>query len=92
MNDTIFFFFYNLAHQSEFFNKVIVFFAVYFIYVVIASALLFLVFHKKWSEFIILCISGGLSWGLAKILKVLIHTSRPFDTFPQVQSLFIENG
>lgn len=92
MNENIFYFFYNLAHQSEFFDNVVIFFAVYFIYFVIASALVFLVFNKKWKEFVLLCVSGGLAWGLAKILKVLIHTPRPFDVLPQTQSLFLETG
>lgn len=106
MNETFFYFFYNLAHQSEFLDKVIIFFAVYFLYMVIASAFLFLFFHHKilpspnpirelmgkWKEFILLTVSGGTAWVLAKILKILIHTPRPFDVFPQVQSLFSETG
>ena len=92
MNETIFFFFYNLAHQSVFFDNVIIFLAVYLIYVVVFLTLLFLLYCKKWKEFILLCASGGLAWILAKILKVLIHTPRPFDIFPQVQSLFTETG
>ncbi|KKQ28280.1 MAG: Phosphoesterase PA-phosphatase related protein [Parcubacteria group bacterium GW2011_GWB1_37_13] len=106
MNQIIFNFFYNLTHQSAFFDKIIVFFAAYFIYIVIILAFLFLLFHhkiflsqnpvkelmEKWREFFLVCVSGGLAWGLAKILKILIHTQRPFDIFPQVQSLFVETG
>jgi len=105
MNDNIFFFFYNLAHQSNFFDGVITFFAVYFIYIVILSALSFSFFYRKsppdrmtpviragWRELFLVCFSGGLAWGLAKILKILIHTPRPFEVFPQVQSLFVETG
>src|SRR3989344_8280725 len=105
MNDNIFFFFYNLAHQSNFFDGVITFFAVYFIYIVILSALSFSFFYRKsppdrmtpviragWRELFLVCFSGGLAWGLAKILKILIHTPRPFEIFPQVQSLFLETG
>lgn len=107
MNNTIFFFFYNLAHQSVFFDKLIVFFAVYFIYVVIALAFLFLIFyHKilpsqnpfkefinKWREFILLCFSGGFAWFFTKfIAKFFFHTFRPFVIFPQVHSLFAETG
>ncbi|OGI95790.1 hypothetical protein A2917_00560 [Candidatus Nomurabacteria bacterium RIFCSPLOWO2_01_FULL_42_17] len=92
MNNTIFYFFYNLAHQSDFFDNLIIFFASYFLYIVIISALLFLFFQKKWREFILVCLSGGAAYILAKILKILIHTPRPFDPFPQVQSLFVETG
>jgi membrane-associated phospholipid phosphatase len=49
-------------------------------------------FISKWKEFILVCLSGGLTFGLAKILKILIHTSRPFDIFPQVHPLFTETG
>ena len=106
MNNTIFFFFYNLAHQSQIFDKVVIFLAVYFLYIVIISAFLFLIFyHKillsqnpikefinKWREFILLCFSGGLAWVFVKILKILFHTLRPFEIFPQVQALFLETG
>ncbi len=106
MNNTIFYFFYNLAHQSNLFDQIVVFFSVYFLYLVIFFAFLFLLlYHKvlpsqnpireflnKWKEFILLCVSGGLAWGIAKILKVLIHAPRPFDLFSQVHSLFIETG
>ncbi len=92
MNDAIFFFFYNLAHQSKIFDSIITFFAVYFIFIVIGSALLYLFYYYSKKEFILLCVSGGLAWVLAKILKTLIHTLRPFDAFPQVQSLFLETG
>ena len=106
MNDTIFFFFYNLAHQSDFFDKLVVFFAVYFIYIVIISSFLFLLFYykilpsgnpikelvSKWKKFILICVSGGSALVLAKILKTLIHTPRPFDVFSQVHPLFVETG
>ena len=45
MNEAIFFFFYNLAHQSKILDYTIVFFALYFPYFVIILAILFLVFH-----------------------------------------------
>jgi len=106
MNDTIFLFFYNYAHQSSFFDALVIFFAVDFIYIIIVLAFLFLLFyHKiflsqnpikeftnKWRGFISLFASGILAWIFAKILKVLFHTPRPFDVFSQVQSLFTETG
>lgn len=106
MNDTIFFFLYNLTHKSEIFDKIIIFFAVYFLYILIISAMISLLFHhkilssksslrefiNKWQDFILLFTSGGLAWSFAKILKILIHTERPFDLFPQVNPLFIETG
>jgi len=49
-------------------------------------------YYQSWRQLFLVCFSGGLAWGLAKILKILIHTLRPFEVFPQVQSLFIETG
>ena len=106
MNNTIFFFFYNLTHQSAFFDGLVTFFAIYFLYIVIISAFLFLIFHhkifpsenpvrefvNKWRDFILLCFSGGFAWVLAKVLKVLIHTPRPFIVFHEVRPLFFESG
>ncbi|MBI3305958.1 phosphatase PAP2 family protein [Candidatus Nomurabacteria bacterium] len=92
MNNNIFFFLHNIARQSAFFDAIVSFFAVYFIYIVIVSALLFLFLYFSRKEFIFLCVSGGLAWILAKILKILIHTDRPFEVFPEVQSLFTEVG
>lgn len=92
MNNAIFFFFYNLAHQSKIFDGLIIFLAVYFIYIVAVLALLFLLRCFNWKEFILVGISGSVAWFLAKVFKIFFHTPRPFDVFPQVQSLFIETG
>lgn len=92
MNETIFYFFYNLTYQSVFFDAVIIFFAEYFIYVVIVFPLFFLFLEKRWRECILVCLSGGFAWFIAKILKILIHTPRPFDAFTDVQPLLAETG
>ncbi len=106
MNYYIFFLFYNLAHKSTFFDNLVIFFAVNFIYIVIALAFLFLIFYykifssqniinellNKWKVFFALSVSGGVAWGLAKALKILIQTPRPFDAFSEVQPLFTETG
>lgn len=93
MNNNIFFFFYNLAHQSVFFDKVIIFFADTFPYLVILIAMAYLFFYKKdWKDFFVVFISSGLAWFLAYVLKILIHIPRPFDVFSQVSALFSETG
>ena len=92
MNNEIFFFFYNLSHKSDIFDAVAGVVAIYFIFILIIFALLFLLRDSKWKEIISLCVSGGVAWVLAKLLKILIHTDRPFVIFPQVQELFIESG
>jgi len=99
MNNDIFFFFYNLAHQSVFFDKLVVFFADTFPYIVILIALLFLIFYKEQfghrmskREIALVFFSSILAWVLAYVLKFLFHTVRPFDVFPNVVSLFSETG
>ncbi len=106
MNEMIFYFFYNFAHQSIFVDKLIIFFAQTFPYIVAILAGLFLLFHheifkadntiiilkQKYKEIFSVFLSGGLAWIFSKILKFLFHTLRPFEIFPQVQSLFPENG
>jgi undecaprenyl-diphosphatase len=93
MNNQIFLFFYNLAHQSQVFDKVVIFFALYFPYVVVISAAVFLLFYyKKLKEFFLVFFSGVLAYIFSYILKYLFHTLRPFDVFPQVYSLIPENG
>jgi len=106
MNNQIFFFFYNFAHQSKILDGIIIFFALYFPYVVVILAGLFLLFHhevlqaetpyrvfwEKKREILKVFFSGCLAWILAYVLKILIHTPRPFDALPQVHSLVPESG
>lgn len=106
MNDIIFYFFYNLAHQSEFFDKLFVFIAETFPYIVVLLAVIFLLvqhkiiysenklqeFIKKWKEIFFVFFSGICAWLIAYILKILIHTPRPFEVLPGVYSLFGETG
>jgi len=47
MNNTIFLFFYSLAHKSNIFDNIVIFSAVYFPYIVVVSAILFLLFHHE---------------------------------------------
>lgn len=93
MNDTIFFFFYNLAHQSVFFDKLVVFFAETFPYIVILMVVVYLFFYKKsLKDFFMIFISSGLAWFMSYIFKFLFHTLRPFDVFPTITSLIPETG
>lgn len=102
MNNAIFLFFYNLTHQSKIFDGIIIFFAVYFPYIVIFLAFIFLLFHheiferekpvkafiQKWKEIVLVFFSGVFAWFLAFTFKFLFHTDRPFDILPQVLPLF----
>ncbi|MFA5937057.1 MAG: phosphatase PAP2 family protein [Candidatus Paceibacterota bacterium] len=105
MNNQIFFFFYNLAHQSVFIDDLIIFLADFFPYIVVFLAVVFLLrridwdiklqapeFFYKFKEFFLIFFSSGLAWLLSYVLKLLFHTARPFDTFSNVNSLFVETG
>jgi len=106
MNEIIFFFFYNLAHQNVFFDDLVIFFAIYFPYVVIFLAGVFLIMHhevfkaestfqvflEKKKEIMRAFFAGVLAWVLAYMLKFLFYVQRPFDAFSQVRSLFPETG
>ncbi|MBI3888846.1 phosphatase PAP2 family protein [Candidatus Nomurabacteria bacterium] len=92
MNNKIFFFFYNLAYQSQVFDAVVVFFALYFPYLVAISVLVFLLYLNKKKEILLTFFSAGLAYVFAYIFKHLFSTSRPFDAFPQVHSLVVETG
>ncbi|SRR5258708_6487979 len=106
MNDKIFYFFYNFAHRSASLDRVIVFFANIFPYIVVVFAGIFLLIHykiipsdnpfregtKKWKKFFTFTSAVLIAWGLGKTLKILFHTLRPFATIPGVHSLFPETG
>ena len=106
LNNQIFFIFYNLAHQSVFGDKLIVFLSQTFPYAVILLAGIFLLFHhdvlpsqnpfkifgKKWKEIMLVFFSGIFAWCLAQVLKLLIHTERPFLSLLNVHNLVTESG
>ena len=106
MNDTIFFFFYSLAHQTKITDSLIIFLAVYFPYLVVILAGLFLLFHhevlkaespfhvfwQKKKEVLLSFFAGVVAYILASVLKIFIHIPRPYDAFPAVHSLFPETG
>jgi membrane-associated phospholipid phosphatase len=105
MNNQIFFFLYNLAHQSKIFDDIVIFFAVYFPYIVIILAGLFLLFNhevfkaenpfqvflQKKKEILMVFFIGIIAYLADTIIKIIIHTQRPFDLFPQIRPLFSES-
>jgi undecaprenyl-diphosphatase len=92
INNKIFLFFYDLAHRSYFFDKLTVFVAHIFPYIVVLLAIIFLLFHhevlpspnpfkefaKRWKEIILVFFSGIFAWCLAYILKLFFYVPRPF--------------
>jgi len=106
INNKIFFFFYNFAHQSIFFDRLVIFFADIFPYIVIVLAGIFLLVHhevitsknpfsalaQKWKEIVLVFFSGIFAWCISQVIKFLIHNPRPFLAFPNVSSLLPESG
>lgn len=106
MNNTIFYLFYNLAHQSNFFDHIVVFFSVYFPYIVIGLAGLFLLFHhdilksenpyqvflEKKKEILKVFLPALCAVLIGLILKFLIAAPRPFVALQNVYALFPETG
>jgi len=105
MNDNIFFFFYNLAHRSEVFDRAVFFLAETFPFIVIFLVGLFLLAHyeilqnqnpfkeflNKWKLFLPIVITFIVTWGSAVLLKILFHTERPFTLFQNVAPLLSQN-
>ncbi|MEX2028928.1 MAG: phosphatase PAP2 family protein [Candidatus Paceibacterota bacterium] len=106
MDNQIFFFFYNLAHQSQIFDLMVIFLADIFPYIVVMLAGLFLLFHheiiraenpfqvflKKKIEILTVFFSIFLAFCISVVLKILFHTERPFNALPEVSALFFESG
>jgi undecaprenyl-diphosphatase len=92
----------NLAHHNDIFDFVVQFFAIYFPYLVIVGAVLFIIYHhhgtentpifqnvkNHFREFVILIVAIGLTWGLVTLLKELIASPRPYLVFENFASLF----
>lgn len=105
MNNDIFFFFYNLAHKSVFFDQIVIFFAIYLPFIVVfLASIFFLKYYKifsfrillekckdKWYEFLSIFLSLTFAWIIPRFLKVLFHMSRPFLVFPDISPLFLKN-
>src|SRR3989344_1328998 len=100
MNQAIFSFFYSFSHQSVFFDNFIIFFSVFFLYIVLIIARLFVLMHheilraenpyqvflQKKKEVLMVFFTSGAAWIIAKLLKIFIHTSRPFMEIAGVQA------
>ena len=106
MNNIIFNFFYSFAHQSAFFDWLIIFCAVKLIYIMFLVAAIFIFVHykffqirntftilgDKWKEIFSIILSPAIAWIVASLLKVLVHSSRPFAVLENIHTLFAESG
>lgn len=106
MNNTIFFFFYNLAHRSIFFDYLIIFLGYIFPILILLGVCIFVlkesnVFNKNDSvsvrlrrliyKFIIILGPAILAFLVATFLKEIIHLERSFVQFSEIKPLFSPN-
>lgn len=106
MNNAIFFFFYNLAHQSIFFDGIVVFFAVYFPIIIIFFVGVFLLYwsgiykrenlnktviKKLILDSLVVFGPAFIAFLIATILKEIIHIDRSFVQFNKILPLFNPN-
>lgn len=104
MNNQIFFFFYNLAHRSELFDKLVVFVADIFPYILLVLSGVFLLFFykilpsqnpfrefvNKWRLFLPILLTFIFALASSVLLKLLFHTERPFTLFREVVPLLTQ--
>jgi undecaprenyl-diphosphatase len=101
-NHQLFFLLSDLAHHSVVFDGVIKFCAIYLPYLVVISAIIFVLYHQHGTgnepvfqmvkihikEFLILACSILFTWGFITLLKELIGAPRPYLVFQNFASLF----
>lgn len=89
MNEAIFYFFYNFAHQSAWLDKAVVFTALYLPFIVPVLAFLYLIVYRKpLRDFIFVFLTAGVAVAISKILKIIIQAPRPQFALENVVSLF----
>jgi undecaprenyl-diphosphatase len=106
INNSIFYLFYNLAHQSRVFDNLIIFIAEVLPYILVVTAFLFLflhedksdtvsiveIFKKRFKEIALVFGATLLAWVFSFALKQLFMLERPFIKFLDVSPLWAESG
>ena len=81
MNQNIFFYLYNFAHQSVWFDALIIFLATDFALLVLFALVYFLYKHEDRKrgvkEILMVLGTGLLAWGFAHIIKYIYPMPRP---------------
>lgn len=97
LDTQLFYFLNNFAGQSPFFDAVIVFFASYFAYILVALFLIFLFFsqyskREKLQIFFVAGISTLVArFGITELIRFFYHRPRPFTALSDVHQL-LTNG
>lgn len=106
MNISIFNFLHSFALQHQWLDGLIWFLAVPFIYIMIGIVAVYFFVHYdffktkniatlltgKGRDIAKIFFSAGFAYAVAYILKIVIHTDRPFVALSNINSLFIETG
>ncbi len=103
MNNAIFFFFYNLAHQSAFFDNIVIFLGYIFPILILLGVCIYVfveadVFKKEDTlsirfrrlvyKFAIICGPAILAYLIGTLLKEIIHLDRSFVQNNEIKPLF----
>lgn len=95
MNQSIFNYFFNFAHQNLFQDQILIFLANGFSILVFISGVLYVLFHQegkisliedrktfsnRMREIFVFCATGILSWFFAILLKRIFASPRPYET------------
>ena len=106
MNNSIFYFFHGLAFQNQWLDTLSIFLAEPFIYIVIVIVM-FLLLRKykvfegdfnikimwgKGRNILLIVASTVISYFLANLLKIIVHTDRPIIALSNISTLIVENG
>lgn len=104
MNNQIFYFFYNFAHQSNFIDELIIFLANTLPYFVVFFAILYLLAISpaisrtygytldRFKEIIFVFFTASFAWFLSYLFKNLFLIRRPFEVLSDIIPLLYEKG
>lgn len=101
MNKELFYFFHSIIERNPSVSPVVFFFAEIFPYIIILSAIIFILFQNKYKhedglvriinkcyELILFSVTVLSSWGIVVCLKMIFKIPRPFVFLPTVTPLF----
>lgn len=97
MNQSLFTFFYSLAHQSPTLDAIISFVAVPYGLIILTALFIYLFEHrdnprKGIRDIFVVGVSAVAAYAFAYIVKNIVHTLRPFDALSWVKPLVAESG
>ncbi|MDE2030829.1 MAG: phosphatase PAP2 family protein [Patescibacteria group bacterium] len=106
MNISLFYFLYGFAFKYQWLDSLIRFTAVDLIYIVLVLVVIYIIYKYKMYDLknistilrsnikgiLLIPFTAALALGIAKIVKLLVHTDRPMIALSNIHTLFTENG